>query len=240
MRPTSLLTALAIGASCALTGACADGGETLLILQNQRPGDEECIVPAARTAEFVQRGIIDTRGSIGYLFTPVVQSFAEVGPSSSRQQRIVVVEGANVDLTLQDGALPEGADINPVLTSFSQPFSGTIEPGGTASFIFTIVPIELIKAIEPQLDGGRISAQVRADVSIFGKMGGGSVRSETFVYWVDVCDGCLVSSVGSCAALPADYEPVATGNACNPTQDTVQVDCCESGGALVCPAKPSL
>jgi hypothetical protein len=241
MHPKSLLTLLAVGALCASSAACTDADETLLILQNQLPG-EGCQIPSARTADFVPRGLIDTRGSIGYRFTPVVQSFAEVTSGTSRQQRIIVIEGANVDLSFQQDANGNsvGDGLPAAFTSFSLGFSGTIEPGGTAAFNFTILPFEVLEHLAPLLSpDGRQATQVRAEVSMFGTMSGGRVRSDPFLYWIDVCNGCLVNSVGSCATLPEDFEG-ELGGACNPTQDTARVDCCDAGGALVCPARQIL
>ena len=214
-----LVAAAALGAA-----ACTDAGTTLIVLQNQLPG-EGCTVSADRGSEFVPRGRIDAAAEDGYLFTPLVQNVAE--PTQNDSQRILFVEGADIDLS---GDFEADAS----LTSFSQSFSGSLGPGDFGSFEFIIVPEQLVAQLGDSLgDGGEVA--VDAEITIFGTVDGGAVESQVFRYTVDVCDGCTLVDNGACTALPDGFTP-STGGSCQPLQDG-RVDCCtSSGGELVCPA----
>lgn len=214
------------GAICAalLSAACTDAGTTLIVLQNQEPGDG-CTVSADRGSTFIPRGHIDARAEDGYLFTPLVQNVAEGTGNDS--QRILFVEGADISLS-------GDFDADSGLTSFSQSFSGSLLPGDFASFAFVIIPEQLITQLGDSLgEGGSVA--VDAEITVFGTVDGGEVESQAFHYTVDVCDGCTVVDNGSCAALPDGFM-ADTGGACQPLQDGA-LDCCTaSDGALVCPA----
>jgi hypothetical protein len=207
-----------------LSAACTDAGTTLIVLQNQEPGDG-CTVSADRGAAFIPRGHIDARAEDGYLFTPLVQNVAEA--TSNDSQRILFVEGADVDLSgdfTADGSL----------TSFSQAFSGSLLPGDLASFAFIIIPEQLVTQLGDSLAEGA-SVPVDAEITVFGTVDGGDVESQVFHYTVDVCDGCTTVNQGDCTALPDDFTAETGGN-CQPLQDG-SIDCCtSSGGDLVCPA----
>jgi hypothetical protein len=223
MRRTTLVTAF-LSSLVALAGACTDGGESLIILQNQAPGTG-CQISASAGSDFISRGEIEVASPVGYLFTPLVRSLVNETQSS---QRLVVVQGADVDITL-----PDGVTVDPALLSFSQRFSGTITAGGDTSFAFEIVPRPLLEALAGTVSPDR-TVQLIARVSVFGTLDGGDVKSVPFDYPVDVCEGCLVVNNGSCSALSGEFVP-RTGNDCNPFQDQV-VDCCDDGTGLICPA----
>lgn len=222
--PTMHLRFAFAATAALLASACTDAGTTLIVLQNQVPG-EGCTVSADRSNQFFPRGRIDAAAEDGYLFTPLVQNVAEA--TQNDNQRILFVEGA--DITLSGEFEADGS-----LTEFSQAFSGSLLPGDFASFAFIIVPEQLVRDLGESLpDGGEVA--VNAEITIFGTVDGGSVESQPFKYTVDVCDGCTLIDNGSCAALPDGFE-ASNGGACQPLQDG-QLDCCTSSeGALVCPA----
>ena len=232
----------AIALVAAAVSACADeGGEVLLVLRNQAPG-ENCLISASESDPFTPAGILDTAAALagrGYLLTPLVKNISTTA-TATEAQRTIIAHGANVDLRFADQQ-KFGDDINGFeqagLTRFQVPFSGAVSPnGGTASFSFEVIPAQLIAAIQPKLAAFERTV-ILADVVIFGDMSGGRVESQTFTYPVDVCNGCLVNTIGDCAMVPQSFEP-RPGGACNPFQDAV-VDCCTSGGGniLVCPAQ---
>lgn len=222
---TAILATLAVG--------CVDDDLSLVILQNQVAGPD-CVIDATPTSAFRGRGIIDVQASGGYLFTPVVKNYAVTGGAVTEAQRLIQIEGADIELELPDGLDPGGVPIQ-----FSSRFSGTVEPdGGTTSFSFVLLPKELLDALAGQLaaDGSQI-VSVKTTVSIFGRMAGSDIKSDPYIYWVDVCNGCMRQNVGSCTDLPAGFTPL-TGGECNLLQD-VPLECCTSStDTLVCPATP--
>jgi hypothetical protein len=203
-------------------GCTTESGESMVILQNQVP-EAGCVIPGGATPTFRSRGVIDVESGDGYVFTPVVQSRVE------GDDRLIAVRGADVELTFPEGdfSADEG------LTRFSQAFSGTIEPGGSAGFGFIIIPRGLLDRIGDDLGSGG-SMQVTAEVVVFGDLNGGDVESVPFIYPVDVCEGCLKIDNGDCGALPEGFEP-SQGGECNLLQDAI-VDCCTAGGTEFCPA----
>lgn len=231
-RTRACVLSVAAASLVALAPGCTDAGTSMLIVQNQVPQDG-CVIPNSQTSDFRSRGRIDVNADDGYLFTPLVDSLVSE-TANGQGTRIIAVEGANVDLTFESGFDASGIDSS--LTSFSEAFSGSIFPGGEASFGFTVVPKPLLDALQSRIAAGD-TIQVTAKVKIFGNLDGGDVDSNSFDYPIDVCNGCLQVDNGSCDALPSGFSP-STGGACNTLQDD-PIDCCtDAGGALVCPAAP--
>jgi len=211
-----------------LAGCVGENADsTVVILQNQRPG-EDCVIPATLGESYVSSGRIDDESRRGYVLTPVAQNNA-TSVEGQETQRMAFVEGARIDLHFPDQALEDslaGRDD----TRFEVPFAMRIDPdGGTASVGFEALPTSVID----QLSDGEL---VYIDVKLFGNIGGGDFESQTWRYPVEVCDDCIVFDFGPCSSLPTTFVPTNTGNACNPYQDDF-VDCCrDPAGGLVCPA----
>ncbi len=212
-----------------LSGCTTDSGGSMLIVQNQIPGDG-CEISASQ-GMFYSSGVIDTNASRGYVFTPLVQSLiSESGDDSN--PRVIAMRGADVEITFPSGFLSadEEADLrDDRLTRFSQAFSGSVFPGALSSFSFVVVPTGLLTRLG--LAAGD-SVQVSVEVSVFGDLDGSDVESDPFVYPVEVCNGCLTIDAGDCAALADDFEP-RDSNSCNPGQDA-PADCCTEGADVVC------
>ena len=225
---------LTCAAALALAAACTtDAGESLVILQNQVPGDD-CVVPSGTTATFRGRGRIDVLAGQGYIFTPVVQSLV-VKDTTGQSPRIVAVRGADVDLAFPDDffSADEEADLRDSrLTRFSTAFSGSIVAAGATSFAFITIPRGLLARLGDVLGDGD-EVEVTTKVSVFGDLDGDDVESDPFVYPVDVCDGCMKIDNGDCDALGDSFDP-SPGGKCNLLQDD-PVDCCTTDGAEVCP-----
>ena len=237
MGRSSVVTSCVVFGSLLLGGAaCTSADGALLILQNQEAA-EQCLVTADLGA-FVSRGRIDTNAEEGYSFNPLVQNSAstETNNDGETLNRVAIIEGAEVKLTLQEG-LFDTNDRMTALTNFTARFSGAIQPDGAFSaFTFTVIPKDLLDLMAPALAGGAIT-EVKVETTIFGTISGGGVESNKFVFWVDVCTGCMKVDQGDCTALSADFVG-ETGGVCQELQDT-KIDCCTgSDGAEVCPAVP--
>ncbi len=232
MRRDTLGIALA-GALVALGGACTDGGDPLIILQNQDPG-EGCTISASQSDTFISRGLIDTQADSGYVFNPIVQNNAIAPATDTAPPRIATIQGAEVSLTLQSGFTLSGVPDN--LLHFTRRFGGTIQPdGGVTAFSFAILDPALLDAIGQSLGAGSDPVEVNAKVTIFGNLNGSGVESQPFYYPILVCNGCMQRSVGACADLAQDFV-ASTGGQCNALQD-FYTDCCTEGdGSLTCPA----
>jgi hypothetical protein len=224
-RNAGHLAGLLVAALATSTGCADQGDESLMILGNTQPGND-CQLSNSATM-FQTRGRIDTQAVTGYLFTPLVSNRA-TRTQSQMVSRVAFIEGANVDLSFPGGGDPG----NSSLTSFAQPFSGSISPnGGQSTFAFEIIPKATLDAMG--LASGEI-VQVIADVQVYGTMDGNDIDSNTFHYPIDVCNGCLYQNLGDCTALPEGYMGTEGGK-CQALQDGV-LECCNSGGTEICPA----
>lgn len=236
----SIATILPAAVAAASLTACVDtGSESIVILQNQAP-ISGCSVGASVEDAYRPAGVIEASTRQGYVLTPVVKSYvtATVGEEF---RRIAFVHGARVDVEFLDAGLISDEQAQQLradgLTRFETPFSAMIEPGGTTSMIFEVVPADLINdVIAPLLTAERDEVLVRARVRVFGRIGDDDFESSEFLYPVTVCDECLAINLGACSALSTNYVPRETGGVCNPAQDEA-VECCEDpAGQLICPA----
>jgi hypothetical protein len=213
--------------------ACTDGGRPLVIRNNLAPAEDGCTFTTNNSA--ITRGQIDVQADDGYLFAALVENDAEAGTDNESARR-ALIQGADVELTLQEGFEPAG---DPAQfeedAAFTEYFSGVVEPNGAVGyFTFIVLPKKFMEDyIEPNLGAGS-DLSVTARITIFGQMGGGDTESIPFNYPIDVCNGCMTIDLGACAELPEDFEGSA-GGVCNTLQD-VALECCDDGS--VCPALP--
>ena len=215
------------GAAALLAPACTnDGGASFFIVQNQLP-TEGCVIPSDVGAGFLSRGVIEAQAEIGYIFTPVVQSLLTTGEQTTAD-RVIFVQGADITLSFPRGELSSGS-------TFRQMFSGSLFPGGTTSFGFEIVPREVLLEAAGVIGDSTNSVAVRAEIVMFGSVDGGDVEAEPYFYNIDVCNGCLVDDLGSCATIP-DGVTIDQGGECQIFQDA-PVDCCTHDTlGFICPA----
>jgi hypothetical protein len=224
MAYLSVKSAAAVALAASLA-ACVESGadSNVVILRNQALVDS-CAGNADPSAPFYGSGTIDLTSQAGYIFSPLVQNFAEDIAGSSL--RIAFMHGAKVDIHFSDDARDEALYPSD-LTRFQIPLSGSIDPGGYVGLIFELVPDELI----PMLVDGDI---LLVDVRIYGEIGGNSFESSTFRYPIEVCEGCLAYNLGACSTVPESYDPIV-GNPCG-LQDS-PTECCQVDTSLVCPAR---
>jgi hypothetical protein len=211
MRASSFaLTLLLVG--------CADkGDEGFFILNNTAPTGNMCTLTSDTGQPFFARGVADTNLHSGYVLTPLVAS--RIDFTEGRElERTIHVEGANIVLSSAgaDGKLTQ-------ISAFTSLVSGSIPPLGTVNLDFVIVPPASTTT----------PAELSANITLFGTLGGGRIDAEPFNYPVSVCTGCLTNVLGACGdtTVPAAMNK---GNPCNLGQDIV-VDCCTGTNTLQCP-----
>ncbi len=228
-------------------GCKTDDGRSVRIVQNQVPEAEEeggCTVPLTETV-FNSQGKIDTNAEFGYIFTPLIENNAEES-GSNPTQRVVRLEGAEIEITFRDPELFSEADLASesiqALTQFSRRFSGSIEPNGSkVAVIFDILPKALLDRIALALAGqADKTTDVDVSIEVFGNMSGRDVTSEAFSYPIQVCTGCLKRQTDPSACTDIT-ENGAPGGACQPFQDGGIVECCtKSDDSELCPAVPEV
>lgn len=235
MIRTSIAGSVFLMITAATAGCVADHSDSpVLILYNKVPG-EDCTITSDDSGVGYARGSIDAQSSTGYLFTPLIKNYGQTTSAVSMEQRLAFLQGADIRLGLDETVFPQDARqawAGDDLLNFSMGFSAVVDPnGGTTGMAFEIIPAPLLVGMRDYLGPEPTSVQVSID--LFGTMGGGDFHSQTFNYWVDVCNGCTINDLGSCEEVGSVYN---TGGLCSPMQDTNVVDCCTSASGRICPA----
>lgn len=218
-----------------------------VIIQNQVPS-EGCAIPASISSVYRGSGDLDVRlvntgAPVGYAMFPVMQNNLPSSTEASDLNRIKVT-AFDVDIGLPADTtsgelfnLFQGLEgSNPELLHYSILFSASISSGGgNTSAAVDAIPTDLARAIRTSgILSSTAFAYLTTTIRARGDTDGGrAVTSDPFVYPVRVCDGCLISNMGSC---PVTQTPTHLGNACNIAQDE-SIDCCTSGTSLVCPPR---
>ena len=243
---------------CLAGGCAADEYGSFVILSNQAPTDPSvCAFIADESALFITRGQLSMFSTSSYVLNPLFASRLK-SEAGKELQRTVALHGARIDLTVGPIEVIENGqgsviDIDPTdpelganvagITKFETLFSAALPPnGGLSNASFDLVPRRVVDAIiaRAQPSATRVvHAQVVGAVEAFGDLQGSEIIGDPFQYPVTICNDCVVSDLGACAAL--DPGVVArVGNPCNPFQDGI-VDCCENAtGGLTCPAMSTM
>lgn len=229
-------------ASVAMLGGCADDfGGGLVVVQNLAVTEPTCSFTAELTAPFVARGTIRSDSTVPYIFHPLVQSRI-TALEGQESLRTVQLNGARIELTIA-GATVDGqpvdldvADFPAGSAKFSSLFSAPVAPLGVSSAEFDLVPVSFLAAVAAAVGtDAPARVQVVARGTVYGDLGGDEISSDPFTYPVTICNDCVFQNLGECNA---DTEAANFGNPCNPYQDGL-LDCCTSGGNLICPASPT-
>ena len=235
MRLASLTSALV------LFGCANQGDEGMIVLNNTAVAGTTCEMTGAAGQPFLSHGEIYALSNRGYTLTPLIQSRVTMamGSTSNPLQKTIALRGADISLMHKAVSIETNGSFavtNPEsnLGDFSVLFSGSLPPDGTVNVGFEIITPAIMRNIL-QMAGvtasQKLNAEVLAEVTIKGTLGGNDISASPFFFPVSVCTDCVVNVVGACPATVV----ARTGNACNIYQDGV-VDCCTGANGLVCPA----
>jgi len=244
-----MLRSLAVLAPiAALTGCTAstNSDSPIVVLENTAlpAGSTGCTFSGVAGQPALSHGEISTASPSPYLLTPLLESQV-TAVMGAELQRTIQIQGADVHLSVPTATLTSATGtstpVSIALTgadgAFQSLFSGSLSPNdGTANVAFDLIPTSAINSIYMQAKPGatdHLHAEVVANVTVYGQLGGSRVDSVPFQYAVTVCNDCVINIVGAC---PFTGTP-RTGNPCNLFQD-IPVDCCtETTGELTCPAR---
>jgi hypothetical protein len=181
------------------------------------------------------------------LLTPLIESRVTgisggSGADGDDSQRTIQMRGADVKLTVKATTLErdgvyQTSSTERALSPFSVLFSGSIPPGGSANVGFEVITPaqmrDIVTTSGVDVAGGQsLTAEVLAEVTIRGTLGGDEITSSAFYYPISVCTDCVVINLGTCPAVGT----VPQGNACNIYQDGTVGCCTDASNNLVCPA----
>jgi hypothetical protein len=231
--------ALALIIAVAATACLAnDAGTGFIIIDNSAPPMGTCSFTGTQGQPAISSGTLDTASPTGYLFDPLLQSRLTTLMGQDPTSKWITVQGAKVTLLfpLVETTDAMGAStsltptVDPSLTNFQVDASGFLTPnGGTANVSFELVPWPLI----PQLTRGvnlatqKFTAQIEAQVTMFGYEGHSNIDAEPFTFGVTLCNDCVATNYGMCPVKAASL-PAVTTNPCNKFQDGA-VNCCCAG-----------
>lgn len=235
-------------AALVLVGCANTGDEGMIVLNNTAVTDS-CSLSGAADQPFISHGEIFAFAPTGYFLTPLIQSrlTTEIGGSGSGSstvdplQKTIFLKGADISLTLVATSVITAGQYqvtqnNTSLPKFSVLFSGSLPPDGTVNVGFEVIPPYVMQSIigmsGADLAASDVRAEVSAEVTIKGDVGGDSISASPFTFPISVCTDCVVQNLGAC---PVTGTP-ATGNPCNPYQDGAIGCCTDASNNLVCPA----
>jgi len=228
---------LAAALSALVLGGCEANSASLLIIQNQIPGDG-CSVDSSGTGAYRTQGTLDVAWYLQkkqpayYNLYPLIRnnllSTANT-ESGSIEENCVTIREARVDLDLGD----LGNYVESNLTKYSVPLSMTICPDEEKVVSVRVIPSQVVELIADQINEGSTTLVI-ATVHVVGRRGSHDIASNSMSYPIFVCNGCLVKNLGLCSSDTIPTTP-KEGNGCNPSQDD-PIECCTQGAELVCPA----
>ena len=81
-------------------------------------------------------------------------------------------------------------------------FSGSLPPNGTVNVGFEVITPAIMRQIVGSsgvnISTQKLKAEVLAQVTIKGELGGDSIESKPFFYPISVCTDCVVVNIGQC------------------------------------------
>lgn len=225
-RTTSLLTisVLATLAVTALGTGCVEDDRTFFIRQNQIP-QTACVVTTATTL-YNPRGILDVSADQGYWLYPLMENNLKSSLSADGQpeRNTLHIRGYEVEIDL--GQIP--GEYPADLLKFYDPTSGNMPPGSKLTGKVKVIKDALVKRLN--IPKG-IKPLVMISIRAVAKRSGSDQESSTFIYPIDLCNGCLVDMRNSCPDTTKD-KTILT-NYCGTPQDTA-VTCCPKSGVTSC------
>jgi len=225
-----------------LAVACVEETPALFVVQNSVLDDNCRPVLQSSAAEALASGVLDLTIAHTYLMFPKVENL--MAPSGSVSlgggSGVDTYEGNRVTVRRAEVSLSGPADFSIALPKgVNIPISGTIEPDGEAIVQLEVVNPDLGRQLATAAELADRGSVIRltAEVKFFGVTTSGTdVESNTFVYPVVVCRGCLLQfppeasdpliTEANCRAPLVDEEgnSVEVDTPCYPGQDD-PVDC---------------
>ena len=226
---------VALFAATLLLGCVGNNTQSLVIEQNNVPETTggSCIAPGSASSTYRPSGRLDlallagagtSDQGPGYLMFPVVTNnlSSNVGGSSVN----VDDTAFNIQLKRVDVEVTDAASGRALAEKFSVPVYKILKASQSTGLIVDVLPWAVVAALGN-------TEMVMVKLTVIGERDGSDIRSNTMEYAIEICSGCLLQDMGSCAAFTGE----ASVNTCNVAQDEPAV-CCESStdGSLVCPA----
>lgn len=226
MKRTNLLTitTLAALATSAMSTGCVEDDRTFFIRQNQIP--LTACQTTTTTSLYNPRGTLDVSAKLGYWLFPLMEN--NLKPSASvdgqPERNSLHLRGYEVEIDL--GQIP--GEYPGDLLKFYDPTTGDINPGSKLDGKVKVIPDRLVQMLN--IPKG-LKPLVMVSIRAIAKRSGSDQESSTFIYPIDLCNGCLVDMRNSCPDTKTD-KTILT-NYCGTPQDS-PVTCCAKAGIIDC------
>ncbi len=221
----SLLVAgiVALAATSLGTG-CIEDDRTFVITQNQIP-QSKCTITTAASI-YRPRGTLDVSVKQGYWLYPLLVNNLTSTRSSDKEPERNTLHMRGFDVEIDLGQIP--GQFPDDLLKFWEPTSGVISPSGSIASILKAIPDRLVQLLNIPVG---LKPLVMISIKATAKHAGGDKESSTFIYPVDLCNGCLVDLRTTCPD-PAKDKEILT-NYCGTPQDD-PITCCTASGKTKC------
>lgn len=210
--PVAIALTVALGL---VAGGCVDDDRAFRIRQNQVPGSG-CEVGTS-TTKFQAAGLLDVSVNFGYRFFPLIENNMRSTKGDGQPERNqLYLRKVKISLDLDEipGNYPDD------LVEFGLPISGLLNPGARIVIGgIEIVRAELVQML-PNLETRR--PYIMASVGVIADRNGEEVESGSFLYPIELCEGCLVDYRASC---PTSGDTTVIRNVCGLPQES-RVTCC--------------
>jgi len=228
-----LLLLLGVG----LSGCVED--RTSLTIRKMLVPDSTCTATAG-SAEFISMGTLDISQvdnpdvTVQYFLFPEVENnlvSTEEGEGVELNQLEIIEARVSLDF----GALVSTLDAD--AAKFRYPAFLTMAPGDSAVIQVLGIPAPTARVLASLLPNVGDTVIVRIKVKFLYQLGEYEHESMEVEFPVQVCNHCLLTPLSQAPLCDSGLLPdtIREGNGCNIFQD-VPVDCCQSGGKLICPA----
>jgi hypothetical protein len=234
------LCVLLISTLSGLSCGRVPGQFTIINNQVPLPG---CLIPTNRTIYqgqgFLDLSLVQDGADSAFLVFPLLENNLPASTGGIDPNRISLRSFA-IDISPISSSGQMTTDLFTTLSNngdplvrYQVPWSGSVDSGGgmVAAAVHAF-PVQLAqRLLDTQEIGVSPSLTVNLRIRAFGRTTTQDIESDPFDYPVSVCAGCLIANVAAC---PYTTPPANLGNDCNIAQDGF-VDCCTSGGDLICP-----
>ena len=201
---TIVLSACLVAAAVSAQG-CADNDSGLYVRGVLAIETPECVAKADPAATELLGGVLDL--AFKYTYSAALLVGNQLTRRGSRDQ--VRTETSRV--TLRGAEVQVLNDAQQLLTEFTVPGTGFVDPGTGDEPGYGVMSVQLLPPNLGLSAGTRVTTEVR----VFGDtLGGDEITSASLTFPITVCQGCLISY-----PLDAD-DPATPGYQCTVSADT--------------------
>ncbi len=197
--PRVLIVAATLAAAGIASQGCADNESGLYVQAVLKLDAPQCVAKADASSTVLLGGVLDLA------FTNTYQAALLVGNQLTRRGSRDQLRTETSRITLRGAEVQVLNDAQELLTEFTVPGTGFVDPGGGDEPGYGVMSVQLLPPTLALTAGTRVTTEVR----VFGDtLGGDEITSASLTFPITICNGCLISY-----PLEAD-DPAVAGYQC--------------------------